>query len=444
MNGDTCYIGYYFGKNQYIKTDTAIADAKGNLTFQGREVLQGGVYLLVMPKQYIEFLVGEQNIILETDSADPVTHMKVKLSPENEIFYGYQKFTYEKGRAIDSLRKLVKNEKNKDKEKAIRAQMEKLDKEVVDYRKKMMTDHPTSLSAKLIKAAVDVEVPDPPKDKDGKIIDSSWSYYYYKNHYFDNIDFSDDRLVRTPFFHSKIEKYFKNLVLQMPDSINKDADRVIAKANASKEAFKYVTWLIFNTYESSQIMGMDAVTVYLSENYYLNGKAFWADTATLRKMRERVEILKPLLLGKPAPRIYLTDSNIKTIPLYDVSAKYTVAIFWDSDCWHCQQEMPKLKAWFDKQKPGRFAVYAATIERKPEKWKKYIREHKFDTFINVWDGHTITDFKHVYDVYSTPVLYLFDKDKKIIAKRLTSEQIDEFIEKYEKNKAHEEEMKNKK
>ncbi|HYE53889.1 MAG TPA: hypothetical protein VD996_03570, partial [Chitinophagaceae bacterium] len=36
-------------------------------------------------------------------------------------------------------------------------------------------------------------------------------------------------------------------------------------------------------------------------------------------------------------------------------------------------------------------------------------------------------YRQLYDVYQTPVLYLLDKDKRIIAKKLNHIQIDEVI-----------------
>ncbi|MGY8955245.1 MAG: hypothetical protein ACKVK1_03485, partial [Flavobacteriales bacterium] len=45
-----------------------------------------------------------------------------------------------------------------------------------------------------------------------------------------------------------------------------------------------------------------------------------------------------------------------------------------------------------------------------------------------------SDWRDKYDIYSTPVLYLLDKDKKIIAKRISYKQITEIIGRIEGNK----------
>jgi hypothetical protein len=36
-------------------------------------------------------------------------------------------------------------------------------------------------------------------------------------------------------------------------------------------------------------------------------------------------------------------------------------------------------------------------------------------------------FRQLYDVYQTPMLYLLDKDKRIIAKKLSYQQMDDLL-----------------
>ena len=50
----------------------------------------------------------------------------------------------------------------------------------------------------------------------------------------DDFDFSDERFVRTPFLQSKIERYIKELTVQVPDSLIKEADFMVNKAIAGK------------------------------------------------------------------------------------------------------------------------------------------------------------------------------------------------------------------
>ena len=157
----------------------------------------------------------------------------------------------------------------------------------------------------------------------------------------------------------------------------------------------------------------------------------------LDKIKERTDILEPLLLGKKAPTLYMTDSVGKYVVSDAIKAKYLVLYFWDSNCGHCQKETPKLfEAYKTQLRAKGVALYCANIEREDKGWLKYIREKQLNTpgWYNVRDSKNHTDFKITYDIYSTPVIYILDENKIIRAKRLGSDQILEFIEQYEKNK----------
>jgi thiol-disulfide isomerase/thioredoxin len=423
----TAVLGHYYGNNQYVPKDTAKADKNGNLVFSGKKPLPGGVYLLVLPgSKYVEVLIGESNFNMEFDTADVVKSMVVKGSQENQVFYDFQKFMSRKAEDASNYKDKVRSS-NADTAAMAKAKLMELDKEIKTYRENLFTNQPKLFSVKVLKSALDPEVPEPPLLPNGAK-DSVFAYRYYKNHYFDNIDLSDDRMIRTPVFHGKLERYFKNLVVQVPDSINRDVDALIAKTK-SPELFKYMVWYVTNTYENSQIMGMDAVFVHMAKTYYLSGKATWVDSSVVAKIRDRVKILDPILLGKVAPNMFLTDSLGKLVPLYNIKAKFTILYFWDPDCGHCQKVTPELSEFYNKNKDKGIEVYAASIIRdsiKVKQWKKYIRDKKLK-FVNVWDSYVQTDFKNLYDIYSTPVIYLLDDKKKIVAKRIGVEQLPDFF-----------------
>ena len=283
----------------------------------------------------------------------------------------------------------------------------------------------------------EIEVPEAPLLPSGKK-DTTFAFRYYKAHFFDNIDFSDDRLLRTPIFHTKIKQYLDKLTAQIPDSINVAADYLATKAKANQEVFKYVIYWLTYTYESSNIMGMDAVFVHLVDNYYATKQAFWVDSAQLYKITNRAFILKPLLLGKKAPAINMVDTSGKNVSLYSIKANYTVLLFWDHGCGHCKKEVPKVAEIYKKMKEKGVEVLAIETEDKPEDWKKFIRENKLN-WINVHepDNYRRAVTKKIYDIYSTPVVYLLDENKIIKAKRIDSEQLGDFINELEKEKERE-------
>lgn len=91
-----------------------------------------------------------------------------------------------------------------------------------------------------------------------------------------------------------------------------------------------------------------------------------------------------------------------------------------------------MKEFYDKYKSKGFEIMAVNIESKREPWIKFIEEHKLN-WINVSNADHWYNLKDTYDVYSTPVVYILDANKKIIAKRIGAEQLADFAERFLNN-----------
>ncbi len=430
LKDTVCYLGNYYGDKQYIK-DTAKVDSKGQCEFKGNEALPGGIYLIITPaKKYFEIIVDkEQFFSVETDTNNFIGKMKIKGSTDNELFYEYLKFVDAKQLEAAPLREQYKKIKNnKDSSKTIQDKLTAIEKDVQNYKLKYIADYPQTMLAVVFRSSQEPEVPKAPLLPGGKK-DSVFVYRYYKKHFFDNIDFNDDRILRTPIFHAKIKQYITTLVIQMPDSIIPEADSIISKGRNNKEIFKYLVWYFTNWSETSEIMGFDAIFVHMVDKYYNANQAYWVTPANLEKITTRAKILKNLLLGVKIPNITAQDTNNVFVTLYNVQSPFTVLYFWDPTCGHCQKETPKLKNLYDSinKKVKNVEVYAVCTDPKLQDWKKYIIEHQLN-WINVMDMQNTTGYHTTYDIYSTPVIYLLDKNKTILAKRLSVEQLEEFLD----------------
>lgn len=431
LSNTQCYMGYHFAEKQYV-SDTIKVDDKGNMVFSGTKPLDGGIYLVVTPnKKYFEVIIADETeFSLETDTLDFVKHMKVKGSKENEWFYAYLNYMANKSKELEPLNKKYEALKaNKDSAETIRAKMSKIDNEVKEYKINFMKEHPTSFLSKIFRTSQDPEVPPAPKLANGRT-DSTFAYKYFKAHFFDGVDFSDARLLRTPLIYNKYKQYLEKLTYQIPDSIAEACIYIAEKAKANKEVFKYTVVYTTSTYESSKIMGMDAVFVRLVEEYYNTGQAFWADSTLLFKITDRARVLKPLLLGKKAPNLLLYDDKNVLQQLWGVKSKYTILCFWDPDCSHCKKTVPKLaEIYHNNLKAKGFEVYGVCTETEGAKWHKFIEENKLD-WINVADLELHNTFRSVYDISSTPVIFILNEKKEIIAKKIGVEQLEEFTDNY--------------
>jgi thiol-disulfide isomerase/thioredoxin len=360
--------------------------------------------------------------------------MKIKGSNDNVLFYEYLKFIQDRSKDVEPLKaeRKVKADNHQPTD-SLDEKIKAIDKQVIDFKTNFINAHPDCILSAIFKGSQDPEVPELPIKPDGSR-DSAFAYYYYRDHYFDKLDLSDERLLRSPIYYNKLQYFTKNLMIQIPDSIIPMADMLVNAASKNKETFKYMVWYLTNTYETSNIMGMDQVFVHLVKNYYTKEKAYWVDETTLYKINDRARILEPILLGKKVKNLILTDSSGVYQALYNITTPYTILYFWDPDCGHCKKATPKVKAYYDKVKSKGVQVFAVCTEVEMEKWKNYIKENKLD-WINVADPKLQNNFREEFDIKTTPQIFILDKDKKILAKKIDEETLEKIMDKELENAA---------
>ncbi len=462
----TIFLTKYWGKGLYY-ADTAIMKG-GIVEFTAKPDLKPGLMAVLFPGQkYFEFVYNNEEVYIETKSPDFVPTMKVKKSEENKVFVPYVQYLQDQRTKANKLiaeRDSIKD-KNSPEYKKLSAQVDTISAEVTRYQKKLIADHPTMLCTKIIKMSMDIVIPESPKDASGKEIDPEFRFKYFRAHFWDNIDLTDDRLVNTPVFQQKLEQYFgKTMILQHPDSVLKEAFPFCDKLKPGSDLFKFCVDNITNTAAKSKIMNMDKVYVMMVDRYYCrtdeSGKslAFWMKEEKLKELCTDNAIQKELVYGVRPPNVILLDSTDKKWQdFYSLSADYTILYFWDPDCGHCKKVTPKLQTLYEKKLKARnvevFAVGKATGDDF-EKWKKFIRDNKL-TFINVGmteslykkameDPNSLVpvmgdkrpkpttlqslNYHETYDLYATPRIFLLDKNKKIIAKQLTISQLEDLLD----------------
>jgi thiol-disulfide isomerase/thioredoxin len=430
MRDSSFVIGHYNrNATQFVPKDTARADANGKVVFEGTTSLPGGLYVILFPgnQKMIELIYSgkETSFALEADTSDLNGSMKITGSKENELFYNYRKELANGSKEIETLSKQSTPE--------AQARLRTIQEGFGTYRKKMLADNADSFTAKLLKMSADPEIPAAPKLANGKT-DSMWVFNYYKAHYWDAFDFSDPRVINTPFLEPKMERYFKNLVVQVPDSIIKDADLIIKKVSVNKDVKAWTVYYITNQYENPKTVGTEAVWVYMANKYYLSGE-MGVDEDVKKRIAEKVATMKDLLVNKTFPALTLTDPTGKKVSVQTVDANYTVLFFFAPTCGHCKEASPVLKAFYDKNKAKGIKVMAISTEHNIEEWKTFVKTYHLEELINGFDALKQIDFNRKFDVVTTPTIYILDKNKKIIARKMPVEQIEDFLNYYQNKMA---------
>lgn len=424
---DSSLILGHYSKNStlFVPKDTAKADSEGNLSFKGEVNLPGGIYVILFPgnQRWVELVYSgkEDHFSFTTDTSDVIGKMKVTGSKENELFYSYQNELKSKAKEIEALNR----EKGLDFQKKLVASQE----DFKYYRQKFLSDNADTFTAKLLRMSADPEIPAAPKLANGKT-DSMWVFNYYKAHYWDGYDFSDSRILNTPFLEPRLDRYFKNLVVQVPDSLIKDADWLVSKTAGNKDVKSFVVFYITNQYENPKTVGTEGLWVHMAETYYLSGEMGVSEDVR-KRIVEKVNTMKYLLVNKTFPPLTLTDPAGKKVDLKTVAANYTVLFFYAPTCGHCKEASPKLKEFYEKNKANGIKVVAISTEHNMEEWKSFITTYHLDGLINGFDALKEIDFGRKFDVVTTPTIYILDKNKKIIARKMPVEQLQDFMNYYQ-------------
>jgi len=458
----TVHLIKYFGKKLYY-ADTAELK-KGKVEFDGSKQIPGILGVLLPGQKYFEFIFNNEDISIETSLPDMVGSMKVLKSAENKVFIPYIRFISSQKKKVNQMgAERAKLDKEEPRYNTLTKSMEIINKKVKKYQDDLIEEHKSKLVSKIVKMSMDVDIPESPKDANGNIIDSSFSFRYYRDHYWDNVDLTNDALVNNPVFHNKLEYYFgQNMMIQHWDTVLYYAFPFCDELKPKSKMFEYCVGWITSSYGKSKIMGMDKVYMEMLNRYYCTenaegeSPAFWVTEDKFEDLCDNLKNKLRLTVGSVPPNLILrdtTDANWRDY--YSLKSEYTILYFWDPDCGHCKKTTPKLETLYQEKFKDRnveiFSVGKA-IGEDFEKWKKFIHDNKLsyinvavtdnlykeaqDTtegqpkLMNVLRSTTLEslNYQNTFDIFSTPKVFVLDKDKKIIAKSISISQLEDLID----------------
>ncbi len=433
------YLAYYYGSIKAL-ADSAYLNPESKGIFKGSKALPQGVYIIASPSKTIlvEMLMGKDqdySIVFDTTNIDGT--LKYAGSPDNDQFLAYTSYIAPRARKIDSLRKQMDTAAEANKAH-YRNQMQQPNFEIANYRKKVMQQYPESMLGILFNAMKEIELP-PDLRKPVTHEDSVKQYRYAKEHYWDGVDFMDGRLVRTPVFENKMDDYLQNWVAPAPDSVIYEFNWMIALGRNDADMFKYLIGYFVDHYMYPKIMGQDKVFLHVYQQYLAGDKpkVDWLNEKQMKIIRERAYMLMANQIGAKAWNMELPDTGGKINSLYNLKATYTVVAFWDVHCGKCREEIPRMDTIYRTDWKGHdVKIYAVMVnEASIADWKPYINEHcagwthvhQTDAMRAAEEKEGKPNFRQLYDMRSTPTLFLLDKDKNIIAKNLSLNDLDKIL-----------------
>lgn len=437
------YLTYYMGSKYNIQDSAAVSSA-GRVVFKGKTKLPGGVYVVFLPNKAsrVDFLLDKEQLIsISVPDTLAIGKAVITGSRENTLFREYSKFMEQHGKERQQELQAYQAAATKQDSVLHEKNISAINDQINTYRDNIIRTRSSSMMAALLSVMKEPSVPvAQPLTYD----DSLKNYNYYKDHYWDGVTFMDDRIIRTPVFLPKLEKYYRDVVVAAPDVI-KDIDYRLLLARNSPEMYKFLLNWLTDEYINPRYMGQDAIFVHLFEKYHSKGLSPWLNEKQMEAISRRAYMQMSNLVGEKAADLTMTDRNDKPVSLYDVNADYTLVCFWDPNCGHCKEELPRIDSFYQARwKQYNMKIFAVLSpdgksgDAAKADWTSFIDAHHLgEGWINVYQtakqqadeaASQKPGYKQLYDVIVTPTIVLLDKDKRIVAKKLSLTQLNDLLE----------------
>ena len=403
------YLVGFYGDNA-ILFDSVKVKHKSDFYFKNNKgKMPSGIYWLINKNRdvYMELLVDkDRHFTIKTTMDQLWNWREMTNTEENKVFFGYQL----RAAYAEDVHELVQ--------------------EFVDRS-------PESLLAKYLKAKylsdnVSKVLATEPDDADV----AEQQYAWLVEHYFDNIDLADERLLHTP-LHFDLAQYFRHIVIPHPDTLIYRIDQFLARTGSCEETRHYYLRQLYQLFNDDTPEG-NAVLVHLYDTYCLGGGCSWLEPAQARVFKRMVDRKRRLLPGAAVPPLEAYDLDGNVLKTKDISADYIVLWLWDPDCDDCVEQTPKLHDFYQKNKQlYNFEVYAVSITEDVDRWRTFIENNHLDWLnVSYGKGEPNYDFADYFDVLTTPGIFLIRKNHTIVASQFPLEELQDhlFYEMYKSEK----------
>lgn len=413
-------MGSYIG-GQAFRLDSTLLRTPGQAFYFDKKALKPGLYFLSSgSKRLLDFVVASaaDSFLIRGALAQP----EVLGSEENQAYFVFEqerKQLEEKILAKTQMLQMVEQATKGQKEamQPIQSDLEDLYKMGDSLATSFINNYESSLYAQMLRSVRPPIAPDQVQVEGGAAL-----LYWQRVHYFDHTNFQDERLLHNHFWHTFFDGYFAQFVAPQPDSLMQSISEVLAKMPRNGLFYQFAVLRLTRFFEQNEASGADRVFVYLVEKYLPKDRTPWLDLATLERLHYKADAHRPNLTGSLALNFELPDEKGQIHSLYEVQAPVTMLVFYSPLCDHCKEVMPKIYQTHLDYGPKGLKTVAVNTDKQHLYWKKWVGQQSWN-WLDLASPEGIEALEKQYSAVNLPVIYVLDRDKRILSKRVSVEQL---------------------
>jgi len=373
------------------------------------------------PRGYYRMTLGNENNIIDVilnpnESIVELNFSQVRLekgvtvikSQENKAYWEFKKKDVDIQKKIKALKKQrgqFRGQGNDVKVNEITNEVNKKEKELFEFIQVVINKYPTTYFSKAKVASKADNTTD-------------------KSKYFDDLDFTNEDLVRSEVFATRFQDYIIKHSEHTEVGYYNAVDDIMKKAKVNEKVFEFALYNLLDGFYGS---GLEDVATYIMEEYFY-GEAC-GDIEINDLLRQKADIIKNLQIGNVPPDFTIKSNYGMEVNLKNTCAnnKYTIIMFWATHCPHCMRDLPGFVPIYNQYKPKGLEVIAVALDVNPTKWKTAVDEKGFN-WLNV------SQFKNYqspvckdYKINKTPSWFILDRTMKIVAKPKGKQEVMQFL-----------------
>lgn len=407
--------GMLFDDKNFIPKDT-LNLAKGSAQFTSKTSIFGGIYYLYFPKikEKVFFSLEKKDTMnISFTGKEPLGTIQSN-NKENNIFFDYQRLEF----ALSEVDSAFAREKISGKKFNL-AQQEVFFKNkrdsLVAFRENALRNMKQADVLALYFRTLN--------DLDGYLPQRSRPDL--RENFIKKFDLNEPRLL----FSNALEKIYYEYLSAFPmvaDSLRKGIDTVMSALSCTNKAYTYSFDYFLRIIKNRSVVNSTEGVTALIEKYIKNGKCKYPDQTKAKEYLKIYDANDRLNDKNVSVNMLLKDTSGKEIGLHDFAKlyDYTVIMFYDPNCVHCQIEVPAMDStvnMLEKKYNVHIGKYAVCNEpsMKEADWKKFIIDHKLsDNYSHVMLGSR-DNYRSEYDAYSNPTFFLINSSAQIVSRKIS-------------------------